>query len=330
MKRAGRGLSRRDAIKALGMIGGGLLVGTGAWANAADKSAIVAKAHRPGILAGGSPDPEAVRSAVDAAVAKAAGTASPADAWAQMFRPSDTVGIKINALGLPPLRTSPAVVDAIITGLAGAGVSQTRIIVWDMSELQMRRAGYRVSTRPDAVRFIGNDSPGVGYADETFMHRSIESRLSRVVSDMCTALVNVPVVKDHDLAGVSAGMKNWYGAVHNPQAYHASGCDPYIADLSALPAIRQKLRLVVADGLTAQCHGGPNYVAEYAWPAEMIMASADPVAIDAVARGIIEGERARRGLPTLEEAGRPAEYIHTAASLGLGTDDEAAITTVAV
>ena len=44
------------------------------------------------------------------------------------------------------------------------------------------------------------------------------------------------VVKDHDLAGVSAGLKNWYGVIHNPNKYHDSCCDPYVADVVAAAA----------------------------------------------------------------------------------------------
>ena len=67
------------------------------------------------------------------------------------------------------------------------------------------------------------------------------------------------VVKDHDLSGVSAGMKNWYGAIHNPNKYHSNGCDPFIVDVARHPFIRDKLRLTVLDGVVAQCHGGPAY-----------------------------------------------------------------------
>ena len=39
------------------------------------------------------------------------------------------------------------------------------------------------------------------------------------------------VLKDHDLAGVSLAMKNWYGVVHNPNKLHDDDCDPFVADL---------------------------------------------------------------------------------------------------
>ena len=69
---------------------------------------------------------------------------------------------------------------------------------------------------------------------------------------------------------------------------------------------------------------------EFARPLETIMAGTDPLAVDATAWRIIESERARRGLPSLAEAGRPPRYIATAAQLGLGVADEDAITVAAV
>ena len=53
----------------------------------------------------------------------------------------------------------------------------------------------------------------------------------------------------------------------------------------------------------------------------LVAASTDPVAIDLWAWREIESERAKRGLPTLEAAGRPVRFLATAAKHGLGVDD---------
>jgi uncharacterized protein (DUF362 family) len=141
------------------------------------------------------------------------------------------------------------------------------------------------------------------------------------VSTECTALVSFGVVKDHDLAGVSAGMKNWYGVIHNPNKYHQNGCDPYITDVARHPFIRDKLRLTVLDGVVAQCHGGPAYRPGATFELGLVAASTDPVAADLWAWQMIEAERRRRGMPTLEEAGRPVRFLATSAERGLGVDD---------
>jgi uncharacterized protein (DUF362 family) len=116
-------------------------------------------------------------------------------------------------------------------------------------------------------------------------------------------------------------MKNWYGVIHNPNKYHQNGCDPYIADVARHPFIRDKLRLTVLDGVIAQYHGGPAYRPGATFELGLVAASTDPVAADLWAWQMIEAERRRRGMPTLEEAGRPVRFLATAAEEGLGVDD---------
>jgi len=138
-------------------------------------------------------------------------------------------------------------------------------------------------------------------------------------------LVSFGVVKDHDLAGVSAGLKNLYGLIHNPNKYHDHNCDPYVADVLNHPYVRGKLRLVVLDGVVAQCHGGPAWRPDATWPLGVVAASTDPVAADAWAWRVIDAERARRGLASLEDAKRPPRFLATAARYGLGVGDPAAV-----
>jgi uncharacterized protein (DUF362 family) len=116
-------------------------------------------------------------------------------------------------------------------------------------------------------------------------------------------------------------MKNWYGVIHNPNKYHDSGCDPYVADVVRHPFIKDKLRLTVLDGVVAQCHGGPALRVDATFELGVVAASTDPVAADLWALRVIDEERARRGLPSLEEAGRPPRWLATAANYGLGLDD---------
>jgi uncharacterized protein (DUF362 family) len=116
-------------------------------------------------------------------------------------------------------------------------------------------------------------------------------------------------------------MKNWYGVIHNPNKYHTNGCDPFITDVARHPFIRNKLRLTVLDGVIAQYHGGPAYRPGSTFELGTVAASTDPVAADLWAWREIEAERAKRGLPTLEAAGRPARFLISAAKAGLGVDD---------
>jgi hypothetical protein len=86
---------------------------------------------------------------------------------------------------------------------------------------------------------------------------STTNSVSTGLTVACSALISFGVVKDHDLSGVSAGIKNWYGVIHNPNKYHGSNCNPYLADVVRHPFIASKLRLTLLDGVEGQCQGGP-------------------------------------------------------------------------
>jgi uncharacterized protein (DUF362 family) len=143
-------------------------------------------------------------------------------------------------------------------------------------------------------------------------------------------LISVPVLKDHDGAGVSMALKNMYGVIHNPNKYHPNGCDPYVADVNMLPEIRAKLRLTVCDAMTACYEGGPAFKPQFSWQPNALIVSQDPVALDFSGWQIIERKRAAMGLKTLESAGRAPRYIATAADADhrLGTNDPRHITLI--
>jgi len=263
---------------------------------------------------------------LDSALMKLLGADSPAQAWGSLFKPRDVVGIKVNCLAGPQLSSHPGLVDAIVDGLRRAGVSPSNIYVWDRLTRELAEVGFRVRKGRGSVRCFGTDDlPRGGYESEPFVFRSVASRFSQFVSRLCTALVNVPVLKDHDIAGVSIGMKNFLGAVGNPNKYHDNHCNPYIADLSAHPLIRNKLRLIVCDAGRVQYDGGPSFKPGGAWEFRGLLLARDPVALDAVGLRLIEEKRAGEGKRPLAEVGRPPEYIASAAKLALGVADPSRI-----
>jgi uncharacterized protein (DUF362 family) len=233
------------------------------------------------------------------------------------------VGIKVSCLAGTGLSTHPELALAIVEGIRSAGVEEDHIIVWDRLSGDLRRAGFEIRTQGPGIRCYGTDSPGAGYEAELTIHRSVGSRLSRILTRQCTALVNVPVLKDHSLAGISVSLKNYFGAIDNPNKYHLDGCDPYVADLCAVGEITSRNRLIICDALTAQYEGGPPYMPQWAWNFNGIIIATDPVALDQIAYGIIDRKRAEQGLKALATAGKEPKYIATAADVShrLGTND---------
>ncbi len=274
---------------------------------------------------GAAIDPAAARKAVAAALVAATGAANGVAAAQRLFRPSDTVGIKVNCIAGANLSPRVELVEALAALVAEAGVPAGRIIVFERSSRELKRAGFAI--RKEGVPYLcyGVDND---YDTEPSTSGQIGSCYAKLVSTTCTALVSFGVVKDHDLAGVAGGMKNWYGVIHNPNKYHDHNCDPYVADVSNHPFLRGKVRLTVLDGVIAQCHGGPGYRPDATFPLGLVAASTDPVAADAWAWKVIDAERTRRGMPTLAAANRAPRFLATASGYGLGVGDIASLNEV--
>ena len=287
--------------------------------------ALVALARRPGVvLPDGALAPALVESGLGAAVARAAGEATPVAAMRRLFRPTDVVGIKVNCLGGRGVSTHPQVALQLAAFLQAAGVPAGRIYVWDRTDRELRAAGFALSS--SGVRVFGTNDAWGDLAD----WGPSASRFARVLVEDLTAVISCAVLKDHSLAGVTLSLKNWYGVVHNPNKLHAEGCAPYVAALSAHPLVRDKLRLAVVDGSLGQCQGGPGPAPNWSWPYGGFLASTDPVALDTVGWQVIEARRRELGLPTLAADGREPRYIAGAAALGVGVGEAARIETVEV
>ena len=284
----------------------------------APSRAVVAIARREGLVAAnGAIDPKLLEAALGAAVARAAGEATPVAAFRRLFKPTDVVGIKVGCLGGRGVSARPEVALQLAAFLQAAGVPADRIYVWDRTDRELRAAGYVIASGR-GVRVLGTN--------EDFDERLVEwgpsaSRFDRVLATELTAVISCAPLKDHGLAGASLTMKNWYGAIHNPNKLHDDNCAPFVPHLVACPVIHGKLRLNVVEGTLAQCHGGPSRAPRWAWPYGGFLASTDPVAVDAVGRQVLEARRKEVGLPPLAAEGREPKYIAGAASLGLGVAD---------
>ena len=68
------------------------------------------------------------------------------------------------------------------------------------------------------------------------VYGSAGSLLSNTLAHTCDAVINLPVLKDHGIVGVTLALKNLFGAIHNPNKYHTNAGDPYVADVNMFPA----------------------------------------------------------------------------------------------
>jgi uncharacterized protein (DUF362 family) len=253
---------------------------------------------------------------------------SPVEAWKKVVHPGEVVGLKVNCLAGRGNSTHPELVDAVSERLQQAGIRD--IVIWDRLNADLESARFRIAEHGPGRRCFGNDV--LGFEDELVTYGSVGSLLARTLTQVCDAVINLPVLKDHGIAGVTIALKSMFGAIHNPNKYHLTVGDPYVADVNMLPPIRQKVRLHICDATTAQYEGGPSFMPQWTWPLNGLLVARDPVALDYTGWQIIEKKRAEMGMKSLRGLKREPTYIATAANEQhrLGTNDPSRIEVVEV
>ncbi len=246
------------------------------------------------------------------------GTTHAKEGLLSLFKRNDKVGIKINTIAGRKLSSRPETSFSLANFLVDCGLQKKNIIIWDRTNRELKEAGYRLNINHNDFRVFGTDTNGVGYESQLVSHLNIGSLFSSIQEQIITASISLAVLKDHGLAGLTAGMKNYFGAIHNPNKYHISNCNPYVAELFETKPIKKKHRLSILDALIVQYHRGPSFHSRWAAKYEALIFSLDAVAADFVGWQIIEKLRAQDGLPSLKEEQREPTYLKTAEKMGLG------------
>jgi len=298
------------------------------------KSSVVI-ARDPGLHGpDGKLDAARVSALLDRAISSYTGHHQPSDAWKRIVldggAKDKVIGLKTNGLGGKGISTHAVLVFAIAERLQQAGVKPGNILIWDRNARDLQACGLTINTDPKQIRCYGSDVAGFEDTVETW--GSSRVRFSKILTRECAMVINVPILKDHSMSGVTFAMKNMYGVVERPQDLHGGGCNPGVADLNAFPVIRQKIRLTIGDAMTSVYDGGPGFRPEHLWQPNALIVGEDRVAIDQIAWGILDKKRTEVGLKTLESAGRPPLYIATAADSAhaLGVNDPQRIKVIEV
>jgi uncharacterized protein (DUF362 family) len=292
---------------------------------AAEKSKVVLVRSQSVVDAAGKVEADLLRAMLEKGITEFTGLGSAADAWRRYFAPEDLVGLKVNTLGCSGIkgmdytRHYDAIVGAIAGGLKTAGVADKNIVVWDRSEEEMKEAGFTMQSDPGMMRFIANKvsrRDAGEYAEKAYPVGGLTSRVSRILDEVTTSMINVCVPKTHGRSVFTNALKNHYGTIDNPSRMHANGCTgPGIPEVNSIPIIRQKQKLVVSDALLMVVEAGPSWDRRFIRPFGGVLIGTDPVAVDAVALAQMDELRKAEGMEPL--APRVA-HIGLAEELGLG------------
>jgi uncharacterized protein (DUF362 family) len=292
----------------------------------AGKSRVVvardAELHGPAGNTTSKPDEKRVLALLDRAIATYTGIENPVAAWKHIVPDGQVIGLKTNGLGGRGICTHAVLVMAICERLQQAGVKPGNIVIWDRNARDLQVCGLTINTDPSRVRCFGSDVSG--YEDQPVAFGSaVNVKLSKILTRECGMVIGVPILKDHQLSGVTFAMKNMYGVVQKPFELHGGGCNPGVADLNSIPVVRDKVRFTIGDAMSSVYDGGPGFQPERLWYPNALIVGEDRVAVDHTAWQMIERKRAAEGLKTLEGAGRAPLYIATAADAAhkLGVND---------
>ena len=277
-----------------------------------------------------------------------------AEGWRALFEPGDVVAIKVNPVGAPHVISDATVVREIVDGLEQAGVKRKDIFLYDRYRKQIYDGGFDKWV-PDGVRvrWAVEDYDEIqqsieGYDPEHYMDMALvlpgqdlsrpaarRSYAARFITRDINKVVNLPVLKDHQSAGVTAALKNIsHGFVNNVSRSHGTttlnACGAFIPAVVAMPVIREKVVLNILDGIKGLYHGGPGSKPEFVWEHKTLYFATDPVAMDHVAWTVIDAKRVAVGMKPLVEdrpdafshfTHRQPEHIEIAGALGLGEWD---------
>ncbi len=277
-------------------------------------------------------------------------------AWRMFFERGDVVGIKLNPVGQPDVISCAEVVREIIAGLNAAGVKNRDIVAYDRYRKQFLRAGFD-KWLPDGVRWMhaAEEYDNIqlnldGYDRDHYMEMALNkpgddlkdpltrrSHVAKFLTQHVNKLVNLPLLKHHQSAGVTLALKNLsHGLVNNVNRSHTTptlnACGIFIPTVVNVPVIRNKTVLHILDGILGMYHGGPGgRKGKYVWVHHTLYFATDPVALDKTGWAVIDAQRVAKGMQTVALSKPDAdshylncqpEHIEIAGALGLGVFDD--------
>jgi hypothetical protein len=320
---------------------------------------VIAVEHS-GCISGGVYQSQPVRQMVERGMMTLTGAPTAQDAWRVFFTKGDVVGIKVSPVGGPHLCSDATVLHSIMDGLNQAGVPDTSIVVFNRYREEAVECGIDKWVRPGSrfeaasPRYDDIQLDMAGYDDRHFMElaivkpgddpnnpRSRRSYVAKIVSTEVNKIINLPVLKHHQSAGVTITLKNMsHGFVNNVNRSHmtptANACGIFIPSVVSLPIIRQKVVLHVVDAVKASYHGGPTGRPQFIWEPKTLYFGTDPVALDKTGLKVIDAKRQQVGMSTVALSKPDAsshylncqvEHIEIAGMLGLGqfADDKISV-----
>jgi uncharacterized protein (DUF362 family) len=229
----------------------------------------------------GSPGIELAVAKGDSPAKNALAAVAAIGGFGRFVHPGDKVVIKPNPIGTSPpdraLNTHPEMIEAVIRECFRAGAREVVAISHDEPR-SMQANGTR-----DAVERSGGTLRPLDAMDqfrEVLVPRGRLLRRTHIAGDIIDAdvFINMPIAKHHAGSQVTGAMKNLMGVIWDRSYFHATDLQCCIGELAtAVPH-----SLVIMDANHVLLTNGPSGPGEVL-RARQVIASVDPVAVDAYA-----------------------------------------------
>ena len=262
------------------------------------------------------------------------------------------VGLKIYADSGPGLATPVPLVQAVISALERRGYAKQDIFLVGLNQLRLRFTGYLPSLVSGKTPFEGHqiyvlesgrfydpqwfyDSPLPSRFDPVFVQQQVEGidPTSTLEEDrrsfLATPLfldadfwINLPAYTDHPTLGVNGALVNatLWNASNTARFFRSPANAPAaVAEMSAIPELRQTWLFTIASLERYQYIGGPYFNSLYTVSEPRLWLSADPVALDSLMLRRLNDRRRRDGFPQISEEIRTLEFAEI---LGVGSSRE--------
>jgi hypothetical protein len=205
------------------------------------------------------------------------------DCWTALgLAQKDVVAIKLNCCKHNfPLFSHTDLTYAVCESLASV-VPENNIIIFERYTRELEAAGYKINDTKKGVRCHGTDR-GSGFDEKT--------KITNIVAKEATKVINIPSLKY--AGGAFQGsifIKGQIGSIIPDEMSSCHGNPMVCTRLMARPDFKDKTIFNICDALRA------TYEPKTPWYDRSIIASADPIAAEAVSLDIMAKKRKEKGL----------------------------------
>jgi Domain of unknown function (DUF362)/TAT (twin-arginine translocation) pathway signal sequence len=284
--------------------------------------ATVVEVHDPKSVTTTGVDAVRAKAMLIAGLNKLAGETDIKQAWKKLipdFSATMKIGLKTNCLSSKLYSSNELLLALIETLVNDLGADSSKIWVWDrrtdeLTRSKLTQAALKVKVAGTLVSTTDASGPGYEKAAECVLKQA--TRVSTILSQETDITINLPLLKTHNISGITGAMKNTYGCIDNPGDFH-SGFNDDLPAIYRLDAIRKPMRLHICEAFKAVTKNYDPTGYPDAMPGRLLI-SADPVALDTQSLKLVNALRTAN--PKLQPVtASMLKWLDGAAALNLGT-----------